>query len=283
LIWFRGCDIKWFKHDTDASIDAKLQEILLDYGAAGYGLYWYCIELIAKDVTPKNITFELEHDVRIIARNLNLSVKEVQDMMHRMIEIGLFDISKNKKIACVKLAYRLDDSMRKGRQIGDILDAFNTENGLVGKIPKESGKSPLDIDIDIEEDIELKIEVKENKSITTQIILQSDFDTFWSAYPKKVGKDKALSAWNKKKHKPHIELIIEAVQRYKLSKTVRDGFVCHPTTWINEGRWSDEIELSDYDKGVAVQTHTGMSAADTLAIQLAEAQREYDLEHGVVR
>ena len=157
--------MKWFKHDTDASIDAKLQEILLDYGAAGYGLYWYCIELIAKDVTPKNITFELEHDVRIIARNLNLSVKEVQDMMQRMIEIGLFDISKNKKIACVKLAYRLDDSMRKGRQIGDILDAFNIENDLVGKIPKESGKSPLDIEEDIDIELEEELELLDQFSI----------------------------------------------------------------------------------------------------------------------
>lgn len=236
--------MKWFKHDTDASIDAKLQEVLLDYGAAGYGLYWYCIELIAKDVTPKNITFELEHDVRIIARNLNLSVKEVQDMMQRMIDIGLFDISKNKKIACVKLAYRLDDSMRKGRQIGDILDAFNVENGLVGKIPNDSGKSLLDIEEDIDKELEEDIEIKESKSLVAQIIPENDFDMFWSAYPKKVGKDKALIAWKKKKNKPSIQEILEAVQRYKLSKTVRDGFVCHPTTWINEGRWSDEVETA---------------------------------------
>lgn len=128
----------------------------MDYGAAGYGLYWYCIELIAKDVTPKNITFELEHDVRIIARNLNLSVKEVEDMMRKMISLKLFDISKNEKIACVKLAYRLDDSMRKGRQIEEILNAFNEKNNLVGKIPNDSGKSLPDIDIELdkEEDID---------------------------------------------------------------------------------------------------------------------------------
>jgi hypothetical protein len=156
--------MKWFKHDTDASIDAKLQEILLDYGAAGYGLYWYCIELIAKDVTPKNITFELEHDIRIIARNLNLSAKEVQDMMKKMIEIGLFDLSINKKIVCVKLAYRLDDSMRKGRQIGDILANFETENDLVGKIPNKSGKYPLDKEEDKDKDKDKDKEEKKKKA-----------------------------------------------------------------------------------------------------------------------
>ena len=51
--------MKWFKHDSDASIDAKLQILLLDYGAKGYGLYWYCVELIAQGVNENNITFEL--------------------------------------------------------------------------------------------------------------------------------------------------------------------------------------------------------------------------------
>lgn len=103
--------MKWFKHDTDASIDAKLQELLLDYGASGYGLYWYCVELIAQNVNENNITFELEHDARIIARNLNLSLKETQDMMQKMIDLGLFSFSKNHKLACYALAKRLDQSM----------------------------------------------------------------------------------------------------------------------------------------------------------------------------
>lgn len=103
--------MKWFKHDTDASIDAKLQELLLDYGASGYGLYWYCVELIAQNVNENNITFELEHDARIIARNLNLSLQETKDMMQKMIDLNLFSFSKNHKLACYALAKRLDQSM----------------------------------------------------------------------------------------------------------------------------------------------------------------------------
>lgn len=226
--------MKWFKHDTDASIDAKLQEILLDYGAAGYGLYWYCIELIAKDVTPKNITFELEHDMRIIARNLNLSAKEVQDMMKKMIEIGLFDLSVNKKIMCVKLAYRLDDSMRKGRQIGDILANFETENGLVGKIPNDSGKSPLDKEEDKEPEEEIDEDVKRD--------MREEFKLFWSSYPKKVAKDTALKAWIKRKDLPPIEYLLDSLDRYKKTKQVIDGFTKNPSTWINGGCWDDEHE-----------------------------------------
>ncbi|MCK9532629.1 MAG: conserved phage C-terminal domain-containing protein [Gammaproteobacteria bacterium] len=100
----------WFKHDTNASVDAKLQTLMLDYGAAGYGLYWYCVELIAQGVSENNITFELEHDARIIARNLNLTVQETTDMMKHMIKLGLFSVS-NEKLACYALAKRLDQSM----------------------------------------------------------------------------------------------------------------------------------------------------------------------------
>ena len=61
--------MQWYKHDSNANMDAKLQDVLLDYGLEGYGLYWYCIELIAAKVDQNSLTFELEHDARIIARN----------------------------------------------------------------------------------------------------------------------------------------------------------------------------------------------------------------------
>lgn len=112
----------WFKHDTNASVDAKLQTLMLDYGAAGYGLYWYCVELIAQKVDRNNITFELEHDARIIARNLNLSVQETTDMMKKMVDLELFSFSENNKLACYALAKRLDQSMTSNKGFRQIID-----------------------------------------------------------------------------------------------------------------------------------------------------------------
>jgi len=119
--------MKWFKHDSDASIDAKLQELLLDYGAAGYGLYWYCLELIAQGVGKNNITFELEHDVRIIARNMNLTQQETKDMMKKMIELELFSLSKNSKLACYAMAKRLDKSMTSNSDMRNIIGNIKLE------------------------------------------------------------------------------------------------------------------------------------------------------------
>ena len=120
--------MKWFKHDSDASIDAKLQELLLDYGATGYGLYWYCVELIAQNVNDTNITFELEHDARIIARNLNLTVQETKDMMQKMINLELFSITKNNKLACYALAKRLDQSMTSNPKFRNLISQIKENN-----------------------------------------------------------------------------------------------------------------------------------------------------------
>lgn len=70
------------------------------------------------------------------------------------------------------------------------------------------------------------------------------FETFWSTYPRKVGKDAARKAFEKRR--PDDELLgqmLTAIRRQVLSPAwVKDGgqFIPHPSTWLNEGRWQDE-------------------------------------------
>lgn len=122
--------MKWIKHDTDANQDAKLQNVLLDYGLEGYGLYWYCIELIAGKVDKDNITFELEHDARIIARNVGSTAQKVSEIMKYFVEIGLFECSNNV-ITCLKLAKRLDKSMTSNPQMREIISNFKSHDGVM--------------------------------------------------------------------------------------------------------------------------------------------------------
>ncbi|MBL4940053.1 MAG: DUF4373 domain-containing protein [Colwellia sp.] len=132
--------MKWFKHEATANMDAKLQEVLLDYGLEGYGLYWYCLELIAGNVEADKLTFELEHDARIIARNTGSSVQRVEEMMGRFASLGLFE-SANGVITCLKLAKVSDDYTSKmvrlkGTQVIDSKEVLQS--------PTNSEKDPLD-------------------------------------------------------------------------------------------------------------------------------------------
>jgi len=114
--------MKWFKHDSGANMDGKLQEVLLDYGLEGYGLYWYCLELIVNKIDVDNLTFELEHDSRIIARNTGSSVQRVTEMMTRFIDLGLFQNIEGK-ITCLKLLNRLDKSMTSNARMRGLIES----------------------------------------------------------------------------------------------------------------------------------------------------------------
>jgi hypothetical protein len=124
--------MKWFKHDSDASNDAKLKKLRLKYGAQGYGIYWYCLELIARNVEKHNLTFELEHDAELIADDFKLSPEIVQHIMTYMVEIGLFE-NTNGIISCLKMATRTDEYTQK------LLHNFTK---CPDKLPTLSGESP---------------------------------------------------------------------------------------------------------------------------------------------
>lgn len=135
--------MKWFKHQSDANMNAKLQEIIFDHGIEGYGLYWYCIELVAQNVSSENLTFELKHDARIIARNIGLSANRVEEIMRAFIENDLFSASEGR-IQCLKLAKRADDFTAKAIRRSSNKNLINQS---VGVSPSESDKVPLEEEV----------------------------------------------------------------------------------------------------------------------------------------
>lgn len=71
------------------------------------------------------------------------------------------------------------------------------------------------------------------------------FEEFWKQYPRKVGKGDARKKWMR--IEPNDELfhrILSAVEAAKKSEQwQRDNgqFIPHPATWLNQGRWDDEL------------------------------------------
>lgn len=73
---------------------------------------------------------------------------------------------------------------------------------------------------------------------------QNDFEVFWNAYPKKAGKKAAIKAWEKAKDKPNVVDMVQAIEKFKKSpQWMKENgqFIPHPSTWLNEGRWADEV------------------------------------------
>jgi len=80
-----------------------------------------------------------------------------------------------------------------------------------------------------------------NHKPLTNIYILGDFERFWQAYPRKVGKQAAQKAWNKTK--PNIEQILIALEWQKeTDQWYKNGgqFIPNPSTYLNQHRWEDE-------------------------------------------
>jgi hypothetical protein len=102
-------------------------------------------------------------------------------------------------------------------------------------------------------------------SLRGDIVLPGTFDEFWLEYPRKVEKNGATKAYEKAvKAGATPAEICEGARRYALwcEEGISLGkheekFVKHPTTWLNNGCWSDELRAWDGPR----QRTGGMSAA----------------------
>ena len=108
-----------------------------------------------------------------------------------------------------------------------------------------------------EEETETKFEAKSNPNTSRA----SAFDVFWKAYPKKTGKEAARKSFARAK--ADIGTMLSALEAQKQSEqwTKNNGqFIPNPTTWLNQGRWEDEVQTQssgfayngDFEEGTSL-------------------------------
>jgi hypothetical protein len=70
---------------------------------------------------------------------------------------------------------------------------------------------------------------------------EEQFEQFWKVYPRRIGKGAARKSFEKALKLESFDGIMAGLQRqlaYYASKEPQ--FIPHPTTWLNQERWSDE-------------------------------------------
>ena len=66
------------------------------------------------------------------------------------------------------------------------------------------------------------------------------FDRFWSVYPRKAGKQDAQRSFERALKVATLDEILAGAQKYADDPNRVAQFTAHPSTWLNQGRWSDE-------------------------------------------
>ena len=126
--------------------------------------------------------------------------------------------------------------------------ASNAENGAKGGRPKnpsgffETPKS------------QTKTETKTETKTDIPPKPPEGFDLFWQSYPKKVGKEAARKAFCRVN--VPVESLLTAIERQKCGRQWQeDGgkYIPNPATWLNQGRWEDEVPTVSGQKSAKAQ------------------------------
>jgi len=79
----------------------------------------------------------------------------------------------------------------------------------------------------------------EKPSLSVKTPYPREFETFWQAYPRKVGKAAALKRW--KTQKPPLTEVLKALEVQRGCAQWQDiTLIPHPETWLNKRRWEDD-------------------------------------------
>ena len=104
--------------------------------------------------------------------------------------------------------------------------------------------TPTQAEADAEADAEKDAGNKADKPPKVRVA-DVDFDKFWSAYPKKVGKKEAKKAFTKVG--VSTDILVDAIEKQKQSKQWQKDngqYIPNPATWLNQSRWEDELDNS---------------------------------------
>ena len=71
------------------------------------------------------------------------------------------------------------------------------------------------------------------------------FDKFYALYPRKQGRRAAEKSWQRLsslEQQDALEALPNHIEYWKLKQTEKE-FIPHPATWLNQGRWEDELDM----------------------------------------
>lgn len=72
------------------------------------------------------------------------------------------------------------------------------------------------------------------------------FNEFWVLYPRKISKRLAEKSWSKmtpQEQSDALEAITNHLEYWKIKNTETE-YIPHPATWLNQGRWEDELDMT---------------------------------------
>ena len=233
-----GKDAYYFSHDSNARNDENMIPLRIKYGYEGYGHYFAILEVMRESTDYK--TGSCEDSINELYFKLQPQCERIKfaEQVQYMVEKNLFVIDKNKRLYSVSFLKRMKLMDKKRKQAKD------AANKRWGNFTDDADALQTESDSNAIKGKERKDKLKETKR------KKMLFADFWEKYPNKKAKPKAEGLFLKLDLTDDLfNKIISSLEIQKKSESwVKDGgkFIPHPTTWLNQERWEDD--LNTYQK-----------------------------------
>lgn len=170
------------------------------------------------------------------------SLAEMADCTRRTVSRKIAYLTELKLIATIR------HPSQTNRYYIPAMTSCHDDTGVRGVMTSDvMGVMTPDVTRTIENDSERKESVKTASdkfhAAATIAQIKDGFDRFWAAVPRKVGKKSANTAFRVALKTVEADVLIAGMERYA-KKMKAEGteprYICHPTTWLQQGRWDDE-------------------------------------------
>jgi hypothetical protein len=153
--------MRWFKHISLAHDDETMSELMDQFGAEGYGVWWIVLEKIAHVMDETDRSFA-RYSVKVWASFARVSTKKFQNIIKFLEKNKTFSTEIDKEyltINCPKLLKYRDEYTKKVR---------NKDTKAPDKLRSESGQTPsqdtdTESDTDSNTDLDLLLNLSDDK------------------------------------------------------------------------------------------------------------------------
>lgn len=208
-------DTFYFPHDYEPTSDPKIQALLGEFGAAGYGVFWRIIEMLHSDCQHKLPLKKYIYSA--LAKQMSTSVEQIETIINYCINVCELLQNKDDFIYSNRVNSNIDKRaqlIEKRSHAGKVSASVRQKLTHVNKIKESKGKKKNNINI--------------------------AFSEFWSMYLRKEGsKKKCEIKWNNLTDEIRTRIINTLPVFFSHIK--EQQFIPYPETYLNQERWNDEI------------------------------------------
>lgn len=220
----------WFRLYDDVVDDPKVQRLAPDVFRAWVNLL--CVASKNGGILPP---------ISDISYRLRIDETEVKRFIETLCETQLFD-TKNGEISPHNWESRQFTSDNSTSRVRKFREKHQEHKG---------GKRKLNVSCNVSRNVS---ETANETFITEQNRvyispkpplneLDGEFESWYSAYPRREGRGQAFRAYRAARKKVSAEILLNAVKRDALRFEGKERqFIPHPATWLNGERWADDAQ-----------------------------------------